>query len=191
MRGTFFDLPFELAPGRVFSPRPATELLVRAALRRIDGEPRRVADVGTGSGAIAVTLAVHRPQLEVWATDTNPDAVELARRNAGENDVAERVHVVRGDLLEQVPSPLDAVVANLPYLSKSWWDPRYAAEPPDAVYAPGDGLDPLRRLLAECEEKLASGGVLLVQFDADVLTANSWQLEDLRTILEQRRKQAA
>jgi release factor glutamine methyltransferase len=191
MRGTFFDLPFELAPGRVFSPRPATELLVRAALRRIDGEPRRVADVGTGSGAIAVTLAVHRPQLEVWATDTNPDAVELARRNAGENDVAERVHVVRGDLLEQVPSPLDAVVANLPYLSKSWWDPRYAAEPPDAVYAPGGGLDPLRRLLAECEEKLASGGVLLVQFDADVLTANSWQLEDLRTILEQRRKQAA
>jgi release factor glutamine methyltransferase len=191
MRGTFFDLPFELAPGRVFSPRPATELLVRAALQRIDGEPRRVADVGTGSGAIAVTLAVHRPQLEVWATDTNRNAVELARRNAGENGVAERVHVVRGDLLEPVPPPLDAVVANLPYLSKSWWDPRYAAEPPDAVYAPGDGLDPLRRLLAECEEKLASGGVLLVQFDAEVLTATSWQLEDLRTILEQRRKQAA
>jgi release factor glutamine methyltransferase len=191
MRGTFFGLPFTLAPGRVFSPRPATELLVRAALRQIDCGPRRVADVGTGSGAIAVTLAAHRPQLQVWATDTNPDSVELARKNAVENGVAERVRVLRSELLEGVPDRLDAVVANLPYLPTSLRDARYDTEPADAVYAPDDGLDPLRRLLAECRERLASRGRLLIQFDREVLAANWWQLEHLRATLEHRRKEAA
>jgi release factor glutamine methyltransferase len=149
-----------------------------------------VADVGTGSGAIGVTLAVHRPQLDVWATDTNPVAVALARRNAAENGVAERVHVVRGDLLEPVPARLDAVVANLPYLATSMRDGQYDAEPADAVYAPGDGLDPLRRLLAACLEKLDGGGVVLIQFDLEVLAANSWELEGLRAALEHRRKAA-
>jgi release factor glutamine methyltransferase len=128
MGGTFFDLPFTLAPGRVFSPRPATEWLVRAALERIGGGPKRVADVGTGSGAITVALAVHRPQIEVWAVDTSLDAVELARENALQNKVADRVHVVRGDLLEQVPARLDVVVASLPYLPDSLHDPQYDTE---------------------------------------------------------------
>jgi release factor glutamine methyltransferase len=94
MRTTFYDLPFETAPGRVFKPRAATEALVDAALQRIDGQPLRVADVGTGSGAIAVALAVNRPQVEVWATDTSPEAVALARENAERNGVADRVHVI-------------------------------------------------------------------------------------------------
>jgi release factor glutamine methyltransferase len=113
MRTTFYDLPFETAPGRVFRPRPATEALVDAALERIDGVPMRIADVGTG-GAIAVALAVNRPQLDVWATDTSPDAVALARTNAERNGVADRVHVVEGDLLAPIAFPVDLVVANLP-----------------------------------------------------------------------------
>jgi release factor glutamine methyltransferase len=178
-RGTFCGLPFTLAPGRVFAPRPATERLVRAALARIDDGPRRVADVGTGSGAIAVALAVYRPHIEVWATDSSRDAVELARSNAEENGVADRVHVLHGDLLEPIPVQLDVVVANLPYLPASLRDARYDTEPDEAVYALGDGLGPVRRLLDECREgMLAVGGVVLIQLYGSVLTANRPQLAE-------------
>jgi predicted RNA methylase len=74
---TFADLPFTIAPGRVFTPRPTTERLVRRALERIGDDPKLVADVGTGSGVIGITLAVRLPRVEVWATDVNPEAVEL------------------------------------------------------------------------------------------------------------------
>ncbi|HYY03518.1 MAG TPA: HemK family protein methyltransferase [Gaiellaceae bacterium] len=193
MDTTFYDLPFTLAPGRVFSPRPATERLVRAALERIDGGRKRVADVGTGSGAIAVSLAANRPQIEVWAVDKSRDAVELARENARRNGVADRVHVVEGDLLDPVPEPVHVVVANLPYLPDSLHDARYDDEPPEAIYAPGDGLDPYRRLLNACRDgKLVTpGGVVLIQFHREALAANCWQLEDLRAELEQRLQAAA
>ena len=193
METTFYDLPFTLAPGRVFTPRPATERLVRAALERIDGGPKRVADVGTGSGAIAVALAVHKPQIEVWAVDTSPAAVELARGNANRNGVADRVHVIEGDLLDPVPVPVDVVVANLPYLPDSLHDARYDAEPDEAIYAPGDGLDPYRRLLNACRDgKLVTpGGIVLIQFHREALAANCWQLEDLRAELDHRIEAAA
>jgi release factor glutamine methyltransferase len=186
MRTSFYDLPFETEPGRVFTPRPATEALVDAALERIDGVPMRIADVGTGSGAIAVALAVNRPQVEVWATDTSPEAVELARVNAEQNGVADRVHVVEGDLLAPIEFPVDLVVANLPYLSDREHDARYDDEPPEAVYAPGDGLDVYRRLLNACREgKLVTpGGTVLLQYHGQPFAADCWQLEDLRAELE-------
>jgi release factor glutamine methyltransferase len=185
MKTTFYDLQLETAPGRVFTPRPATERLVEAALERIDGQPMRVADVGTGSGAVAIALAVNRPDIEVWATDTNEHAVELARANAESSGVADRVHVLRGNLLEPLSSPVDLVVANLPYLPESEHDPRYDGEPPDAVYAPGDGLDPYRGLLDACRDgKLETGGTVMIQFHRKPLAADCWQLEDLRTELE-------
>jgi release factor glutamine methyltransferase len=190
---TFANLRLATAPGRVFSPRPATERLVRTALELIGDEPKRVADVGTGSGAIAVALAAEKPSIEVWATDTSPAAVELARTNARRLGVDNRVHVILGDLLEGVPFPVDVVVANLPYLPDSLHDPRYDDEPPEAIYAPGDGLDPYRRLLNACREgKLVTpGGVVVIQFHREPLAANCWQLEELRTRLEQRRPAAA
>jgi release factor glutamine methyltransferase len=186
MKTTFYDLDLLTSPGRVFKPRPATERLVDEALERIDGKPVRVADVGTGSGAVAVALAVNRPTVEIWATDTSEDAVELARANAKRFGVAERVHVLRGDLLEPVPVPVDLVVANLPYLPEHEHDERYDDEPPDAIYAPGDGLGPYRRLLNACREgKLVSpGGRVLIQFHGAALAADCWQLEDLRAQLE-------
>ena len=185
MTTTFYNLKLLNAPGRVFTPRPATEQLVDAALERIDGMPMRIADVGTGSGAVAVALAVNRPQVEVWATDTNDEAVELARANAERHGVADRVHVVHGDLLDPLTMPVDLVVANLPYLPESEHDPRYDGEPDDAVYAPGDGLGPYRRLLDACRDgKLETGGTLLLQFHRQPLAADCWQLEDLRSELE-------
>jgi release factor glutamine methyltransferase len=185
MKTTFCDLQLETAPGRVFTPRPATEQLVEAALERIDGVPMRVADVGTGSGAIAVALAVNKPNIEIWATDTNADAVALARANAERLGVGDRVHVLQGDLLEPLSEPVDLVVANLPYLPESEHDARYDDEPDDAVYAPGDGLGPYRSLLDACRDgKLQTGGSILIQFHGQPLSADCWQLEDLRTELE-------
>ena len=186
MRTTFYDLPFETAPGRVFTPRPATEALVAAALERSDGVPMRIADVGTGSGAIAVALAVNRPQVEVWATDTSPEAVALARENAERNGVADRVHVIEGDLLTPIEFPVDLVVANLPYLPEREHDARYDDEPDEAVYAPGDGLDLYRRLLDACREGrlVTPGGTVLLQFQGQPFAADCWQLEDLRAELE-------
>ncbi len=185
MKTSFYDLRLLTAPGKVFTPRPATERLVDQALERIDGVPMRVADVGTGSGAVAIALAVNRPEIEVWATDTNAAAVELARQNAQLHGVADRVHVLQGDLLEPLTEPVDLVVANLPYLSEQDRDPRYDDEPPEAVYAPGDGLDPYRRLLDACRDgKLETGGSLMIQLHRNALTANCWELEDLRERLE-------
>jgi len=185
MKTTFYDLPLETAPGRVFTPRPATERLVEAALERIDGVPMRVADIGTGSGAIAVALAARKPDIEIWATDTNADAVELARENAQRLGVADRVHVVQGDLLDPLTQPVDLIVANLPYLPEAQHDPRYDDEPADAVYAPGDGLELYRRLLDACRDgKLETGGTVLLQYHGEPFAADCWQLEDLRAELE-------
>jgi release factor glutamine methyltransferase len=185
METSFYDIPFLTAPGEVFTPRATTERLVDDALERIDGVPMRVADVGTGSGAVAIAIALNRPQAEVWATDTSPAAVSLARRNAKLHGVDDRVHVIQGDLLQPLTQPVDLVVANLPYLSERDRDPAYDDEPPEAVYAPGDGLDPYRRLLNACRDgKLETGGTLLIQFHREALAANCWELEDLREQLE-------
>jgi release factor glutamine methyltransferase len=185
MKTTFYDLQFETAPGRVFTPRPTTEKLVQTALERIDGVPMRIADVGTGSGAIAVALAARKPNVEIWATDTNEAAVELARENAERLGVADRVHVLQGDLLEPLPAPVDLIVANLPYLPESEHDTRFDDEPDDAVYAPGDGLDVYRRLLDACRDgKLKTGGTVVLQYQGEPYEADCWQLEDLRAQLE-------
>jgi release factor glutamine methyltransferase len=185
MTTTFHGLELLTAPGRVFTPRATTEALVEAALARIDDRPVKVADVGTGSGAIAVSLAVAKPGVEVWATDTSDAAVELARANAERHGVAGRVHVLRGNLLEPVPDAVDLVVANLPYLPQSERRPEYDAEPDEAIYAPGDGLGPLRTLVALCADgKLAMPGWVLVQYHRDVLEADCQHLPELREELD-------
>jgi release factor glutamine methyltransferase len=185
MKTTFCDLQLETAPGRVFTPRQTTEKLVQTALDRVDGVPMRIADVGTGSGAIAIALAMQKPDVEIWATDTNAEAVELARANAERLGVADRVHVLQGDLLDPLPAPVDLIVANLPYLAQSEHDARYDDEPDDAIYAPGDGLDLYRRLLDACRDgKLKTGGTVVLQYQGEPYEADCWQLEDLRAQLE-------
>src|SRR5260221_10788586 len=153
METTFHGLQFRTLPGRVFTPRPTTEALVDAALRHIDGKPLTVADVGTGAGVIGITLAVEAPQIEVFATDINPDAVALARENAERLGVADRVHVLLGDLLEPLPQPVDILVANLPYLPEGEPHPEHGDEPPEASYPPGGGLELRRRLIAACSPR--------------------------------------
>jgi len=131
-------------------------------------------------------LHAAKPEIEVSATDTSEAAVELARANAERHGVGSRVHALRGNLLEPVPRSVDLVVANLPYLPETERRPEYDAEPEEAIYAPGDGLGPLRTLVALCADgKLAMPGWVLVQFHRDVLEADCQHLPELREELEQ------
>ena len=172
MATRFHGLTFVTDPGRVFSPRATSEQLVDAALERIAGEPARVADVGTGSGAVAITLALRAPEIEVWASDTCGRALEIASLNAGR--LGARVHLVQGDLLDGLPRDLDLIVANLPYLAPG--TPGYEDEPPAAVYSTGDGLDHYRRLIAGAGDHLSPDGAMLIQFRGDVLEAERSEL---------------
>jgi len=132
---------------RVLIPRPETEHVVEAALGLPSGS--RVADVGTGSGAIALALKVERPDLELVATDASAEALEVARANAARLGLD--VAFAHGDLLEPVAGPLDAVLSNPPYvaerdrLSLAAEITRY--EPADALFGGDDGLAVLRRLI--------------------------------------------
>ncbi len=154
---------------RVLIPRPETELLVEKAIE-IGQRQSVVADVGTGSGAIAVSLAVHLPQILVYATDASPAALEIAARNCRRHGVEDRVHLLQGHLLEPLPEPVDLIVANLPYVSQAelaQLPPEINCyEPREALNGGPDGLDHIRRLLAQAGGHLKSRGIVLLEIGA-------------------------
>ena len=182
----FCGLDLATHPGRVMTPRPASEALVSAALEHLDGRPAVVADVGTGSGAVAIGIAAGAPEARVWATDTSPAAIALARKNVRRHGLADRVHILVGDLLDPVPGSVDLAVANLPYLPANEPDPDLAGEPAAALYAPGDGLGPYRRLLHAAGARLSTSGALIVQFRRRALLAHRAELDALLRLLEDR-----
>jgi release factor glutamine methyltransferase len=163
------------------TPRPTSEGLVDAAVAFAGDRPMRIADVGTGSGAVATALAVALPNAKVVATDTCADAVLLARANVARLGVADRVDVVHSSLLESVAGPLDLVVANLPYLpeAEDGLHPDVADEPREAVFAVGDGLGPYRELVAASRERLAEDGALAIQLRRRIVTARRDELDAL------------
>jgi release factor glutamine methyltransferase len=183
---TFCGLALATLPGLVMTPRPVSEQLVRTAAELVGGSPATIADVGTGSGAIAVALAGAAPRAQVWATDSSRYAVLLARANVRRHGLGGRVRVRQGDLLDPVPGPIDVIVANLPYLPEADAEahPDLAGEPQAAVFAPGDGLGPYRRLLTASAERLTRDGHLVVQLHRRVLVATAARLGDLRTRLD-------
>jgi release factor glutamine methyltransferase len=163
---------------RVLIPRPETETLVDLALPLVssvqpgpgtDGR-RLIADVGTGSGCIAIALAVHAPQSLIYALDLSPEALAVARANAKRHRVADRVAFLQSDLLTSLPEPVDLVVANPPYIADDEWPllPRDVREyePRLALHGGCDGKDVIRRLLQQTPAHLRSGGVLLLEIGA-------------------------
>jgi len=167
----FFGLDFLVDP-RVLIPRPETEGLVEAALDwsrlSADGSgPFLAADIGTGCGAIAISLAVNLPEAIVYATDISQDALEVAAANARRHGVEDRVRLRRGDLLTPLPHPFPLIVANLPYIARSDL-PRLAREvatyePRQALDGGEQGLDVIGRLLQQAPSRLVTGGCLLLE----------------------------
>lgn len=167
----FYGIDFYIDP-RALIPRPESELLVELALeytkqRFPSGQPCLLADVGTGSGAIAVALALHVPQSEVYALDVSPAALDVARVNCGKHQVEERVHLLHGDMLGPLPKPVHIILANLPYVTDSEL-PQLAPEirdfePTIALAGGASGLDHVRRFLPQAREKTLPGGMVLME----------------------------
>jgi len=183
---SFYGLPLLTAPSQVMTPRATSEGLVAAALGFIDDCPACVVDVGTGTGALAIAIASAAPGAAVWATDTSRYAVAVARANVRRHGLSDRIVVRHADLLDSVPSPIDLVVANLPYLpiAEAACFPDLAAEPGEAVFAEGNGLEPYRRLLTACSRRLSAGGAVVIQLHRRVLTARRDELPRLRAEVE-------
>lgn len=160
---------------RVLVPRPETELAVEWALRHlraIGRETGSAADVGTGSGAIAITLACELQELNVFAGDVSQAALSVARRNAARNDVFQHVTFLRGDLAEPLLAyaPFDCVVANLPYVPSA----ACAAAPDPVSFEPllardggADGLALYRRLVRDLPALVAPRGIALLEAAPD------------------------
>lgn len=160
----FWSLRFAVTPA-VLIPRPETELLVELA-QRLRPAPRRVLDVGTGSGCIAVALARELPGAQLTAVDLSADALAVARRNAAAHGVAPRIEFAAGDVYTGLPEAavFDLIVSNPPYLAPGdAASPEIDFEPRTALYAGDDGLDVVRRLLAGTGARLRPGGHILIE----------------------------
>jgi release factor glutamine methyltransferase len=162
---------------RVLVPRPDTETLIEEARARLEGvEAPRIADVGTGSGALAVTLAKLRPDAVVFASDVSAGALEVARGNAERLGVA--VTFLEGDLAAPLlpHAPFRLIVANLPYIPSAdlaALPPEVRAEPTLALDGGADGLDLVRRLIGAATALLAAGGALALEIGAGQAAATS------------------
>lgn len=171
----FMGLDFEVTPD-VLVPNPDTEVLVQRAvtIARGSDRPLRVADVGTGSGCIAVAIAHYAPNTEVWASDVSRAALAVAARNVGRHGVGDRVHLEHGDLMTPLEGEFDIVCANLPYVSAGARLPaEVTAQPAGALYAQDGGAALVTRLLDEAPAKLAPGGRVLAELDATILAPAS------------------
>lgn len=157
----FYGLDF-LVDKRVLIPRPETELLVEAALEVLQhrlnaGQTPISADIGTGSGIIAITLAVEEPRLPyLYASDISTDALEVAHLNCQRHHIEQRIRLLHGDLLAPLPERIDILTANLPYVGTREIDVLtpdvYEYEPHLALFSGPHGLGLLRRLLLEVQQ---------------------------------------
>lgn len=163
----FWSLELEVQPG-VLIPRPDSELLVQLVSSELEVDREAcVVDVGTGSGALALAIATERPRAKVWATDLFDDALTIAQRNAERAGLTDRVTTAKSDLLSTVAGPFDVVVANLPYIPTAQLatlmpDVR-DHEPHTALDGGPDGLDLIRRLIAEAPTRLTRDGLLILE----------------------------
>jgi len=157
---------------RVFIPRPETELLVEEAIdfahhHSISQSQLILADIGTGSGAIAISVALALPQAKVYAVDITASALHVAHINCQRYHVTHQVTLLQGNLLEPLPEPVNVIIANLPYVKNHelrMLPPEIMNfEPLVALTGGEDGLNVIRQLLNQTQEKLCPGGCLLLE----------------------------
>jgi len=168
----FWSLSFRVTSD-VLTPRPETETLVEAALSKVDDAESaiRILDLGTGSGAIALSLASELPHAEITATDISTSALQIATENADHLHMRERIRFLAGNLFEPVASErFDLVVSNPPYVARddaASLPPELSHEPEVALFAGADGLEVIRRLVAEAGNHLSPGGWLLFELSPE------------------------
>jgi len=165
----FYNLDFDINP-QVLIPRPETELLVKKAIEWLQGHPdyRRAADIGTGSGCIAVSLADQVKDLEITATDISEPALEVALTNAIKHGVADRITLVHTYLLPPPGEPFHLICANLPYIPQKTLRKLavFGREPTLALDGGLDGLGVIRELISAAPDYLAPKGILLLEIEA-------------------------
>ncbi len=159
---------------RVLIPRPETELLVELALqtlKHVSHPAPVVADVGTGSGAIALAMAAHAPSARIIATDISPDALAVAQLNAGRLHLEDRIQFVLCDLVEAVGEQIDLLLANLPYIPLERFEqlPREIRhfEPRIALVGGLEGLSVIRRLLQQVQSHMTRAGIILLEISEE------------------------
>ena len=162
----FYGLKFRVTPD-VLIPRPETEHLVEATLARTDGDASlHIADIGTGSGAIAVALAHALPRARVTALDISTAALSVAHENAESHGVSDRIRFLKSDLLTAAAGEqFDMIVSNPPYVAENEaLEPQVRDyEPASALFAGPDGLDVYRRLIPQAQAAVKPGGWLLLE----------------------------
>jgi len=183
-RREFMGLPIRVAPG-VLIPRPETELLVEWSIgflkAKSEGQRRLVVDVGAGAGGIALSIAdaFRESQVHVVGCDISRPAVQWAERNRQQLGLAHRVDLVLGDLVCWLGSPATLILANLPYLRadqlRGNWE--LSMEPEIALVSGDDGLDAIRRLLADCSRVLAADGAVAIEIDPSQSAAVSYLMK--------------
>ena len=158
----------------VMVPRPETETMVEhalfMALMGMESAQLVIADVGTGTGAIAINLAIHIPAARIYAVDLTDPVLNVASYNIHSHNVADRVTLCQGDLLEPVPEKVDLIVANLPYIPTEripTLQPEVQWEPRAALNGGGDGLDLVRRMMSQATAKLNEQGIILLELDPE------------------------
>jgi release factor glutamine methyltransferase len=157
----FYGLDFEVNPD-VLIPRPESELLVEAALAIAENHPPAIiADIGTGSGALAISLALGLPRAKIYAIDISAAALKVARLNCRRHGVVDRVLLLEGNLLEPLPEPVDIIVANLPYVRKAELKPK--SEPLLALDGGADGTETINQLCQQVCGRLKAGGSFLLE----------------------------
>lgn len=159
----FYGLDFYVNPD-VLIPRPESELLVEKALELAQNNTI-IAEVGTGCGAIAISLALHLPQAKIYATDISAAALEVALINCQKHGVESRIRLLQGDMLDPIPEPVDLIIANLPYVKTAELAsvPSGNLEPLLARDGGSDGLESIRQLCHQVSGRLRQGGCLLLE----------------------------
>lgn len=176
----FYGLDFYV-DSRVLIPRPDTEILVEKAIEHARNRRKcTIADIGTGSGAIAIALAANLPQVKIYASDISAPALAVARYNCRRHGVTGQIELIHGDLLDVLPEAVDLIVANLPYVREPEV-PQVSEgfEPELALNGGAEGLDKLFQICRQAPEKLHPDGCLMLEIglgQKDAVTSLLYEL---------------